>query len=217
MFTRPFLIRLAALTAISLLPIPIMATTVPEDAHLDFTVRKDGDVIGHHRIDLSRNGDIETIAIQTNILVTLAYVPVYRFEHTGRETWRDGHLLSLQSHTNDDGDKHVVSVSAENDHIAVTGDGVASQASADIIPASLWNHDLVTQKLLLNTLTGKQMTVSVADLGDDTIRSHGASTKAHHYKVTGDLERELWYVPAGTLAQVKFKAKDNSEILYVLE
>jgi hypothetical protein len=69
----------------------------------------------------------------------------------------------------------------------------------------------------LTPLTGKQMPVSVDNLGEEAIRAHGAETRALHYKVMGELQRELWYDRSGTLVQVKFKAKDASEILYVLE
>ena len=97
------------------------------------------------------------------------------------------------------------------------GDGTVSQASDEIIPASLWNRDLVSQTVLLNTLTGKQMAIKVADLGADPVRVHGSTVPAHHYKVTGELERELWYDQSDRLVLVKFTAKDNSEISYVLE
>ena len=215
MSSRPVVTGLLSALALGLLPASV-ALAAPAQTHLDFTVLKDGSPIGHHQIDLTRTNDGETVAIRTNILVTVAYVPVYRFEHTGSEVWMNGRLVSLRSQTNDDGDKHVLAVAAKDDHIEIDGDGAHSQASGGEIPASLWNRDLVKQTVLLNTLTGKQMAVAVADLGDETIRSHGADTRAHHYKVTGEIQRELWYDPAGTLVQVKFKAKDDSDILYTL-
>jgi hypothetical protein len=212
----PALARTLAALAVSLLPSTVMAASAPGSMRLDFTVLKDGDVIGHHQIELVRNGDLENVSIKTDIVVKVVYVPVYRFEHTGSEVWRAGHLVSLRSQTNDDGEKHTLQAAANGGHIEVTGDGTASQASTEIIPASLWNHDLVTQTVLLNTLTGKQMAIKVADLGADPVRVHGSSVPAHHYKVTGELERELWYDESNMLVLVKFKAKDDSEIRYVL-
>ena len=216
MSARPVIIRVLSTLALGLLPIMPLAAASPAETHLEFTVLKDGDPIGHHQIDLDLNGNNETVSIKTNILVKVAFVPVYRFEHTGSEVWQNGHLVSLTSQTNDDGEKHNLAVAAKDDHLDVDGDGSHSLANGGIIPASLWNLNLVKQTVLLNTLTGKQMPVTVADLGEDTIRSRGANTPAHHYKVTGELKRELWYDQTGTLIQVKFKAKDDSDILYVL-
>jgi len=214
--SRSFVRPLFALVVLGALPSLGMATSSPSFTHLNFTVLKNGDPIGHHDISVERNGDAETVSIKTNILVKVAFVPVYRFEHTGQEVWQNGHLVSLISQTNDDGDKHKLSVAAKVDHLDVDGDGQSSQAEAAIIPASLWNVDIVKQSVLLNTLTGKQMHVSVADLGDESVQSHGAAVKVHHFKVTGDLQRDLWYDQSNTLVQVKFKAKDDSDILYVL-
>jgi hypothetical protein len=58
--------------------------------------------------------------------------------------------------------------------------------------------------------------VQITDLGMETIQSQGKSIEAHHYRMSGELERELWYDPSNTLVQVRFKAKDDSTILYVL-
>ncbi len=220
MSKHPFFLR--PITSLIVAALPVLASAVlpaaasQANTHLNFIVLKDGQPIGLHDIVVEWNGDAETVSIQTNILVKVAYVPVYRFEHTGQEVWQNGHLVSLQSQTNDDGDKHKLSVAAKADHLDVSGDGVSSQAEASIIPASLWNSNLVKQSTLLNTLTGKQMHVAVTDLGDDQIQSHGAPVKAHHYKVTGELQRELWYDQSNTLVQIKFKAKDDSDIMYVL-
>jgi hypothetical protein len=214
---RPALARTLALLAVGLLPAAVTAASTSGSMRLDFTVLKDGDAIGHHQIELVRNGDQQNVSIKTDIVVKVVYVPVYRFEHRGSEVWQNGHLVSLRSQTNDDGEKHTLQAAAKDDRLEVTGDGTVSQASDEIIPASLWNRDLVNQTALLNTLTGKQMAIKVADLGADPVRVHGSTVPAQHYKVTGELERELWYDQSDRLVLVKFTAKDKSEISYVLE
>lgn len=221
MFARPHIVQspiIQALAAMVVCMAPHLgaANPLPGAEQLDFTVLKDGDPIGHHKIDVSRRGDDTTVTVNTDIVVTVAYVPVYRFEHNGSEIWHDGKLVTLRSVTNDDGDRHNLFVTASGDHLDVQNENGGSTASSGIIPASLWNPALATQSVLLNTLTGKQMKVTVADLGEDTIKSRGSEVKAHHYMVTGDLQRELWYGPSGMLVQIKFKAKDDSNILYVL-
>lgn len=194
-------------------PLPALAAA---RTHLTYAVLRDGDEIGQHQIDRIRDGDQETIAIKTDVVVKVALIPVYRFEHTGNEVWRGGHLTALSSKTNDDGTTHTLDVKAAADHIDVTGDGAKSKVDSNIIPASLWNPSLVHQTVLLNTITGKAMTVSVTDVGVEPVKARGQTVPAHHYRVSGDLERDVWFDAADTLLQVGFKAEDKSNILYVL-
>jgi hypothetical protein len=39
---------------------------------------------------------------------------------------------------------------------------------------------------------------------------------AHHYAITDKITRDLWYDSNGRLVQVRFSAKDGSEIQIVL-
>ena len=217
MSARLGVVRSLSALAFALLPLVAVAAPSSTDTRLDFTVLRDGRTIGHHQIGLSREGDSEAVSIRTDILVRVASVPVYRFEQSGSEFWRNGHLVSLNSQTNDNGDRHTLAVTAEADRVEVIKDGSHSQVRKGIMPASLWNSDLVNQVVLLNPQNGQPVSVSVAYLGEDTIRSRGADTRVRHYRVTGELQRELWYDPLGTLVQVEFKAIDNSSILFVLE
>jgi hypothetical protein len=207
---------LPATTAFSLAMTAAAASATPVHTHLEFSVLKDGSPVGRHQVDMSRDGGDEEVAIKTNVVVKIAMVPVYRFEHQGRELWRNGQLVGLHSETDDDGTKHSLDAGASAGSVQIVGDGARSQADAGIIPASLWNHDLVKQNVLLNTLTGKLMKVQVTDLGTEDIQSQGKNIQAHHYRMSGELERELWYDPGNTLVQVRFKANDSSTILYVL-
>jgi hypothetical protein len=211
------LAKTALLGSIALGGLSFGAQAAPVETDLTYAVLRDGDEVGRHQVTLTRDDDQQTtVAIKTNVVVKVALVPVYRFEQNGSETWRQGHLTALSTKTNDDGDKHSLDAKAAGDHVEVVSDGTHTQATADVIPASLWNHDLVNQKVLLNTINGKAMAVKVADLGVEAVRAQGHSVQAHHYRVTGELDRDLWYDPANTLVQIGFKASDNSSILYVL-
>ena len=47
--------------------------------------------------------------------------------------------------------------------------------------------------LLFDTQRGKLQQVRVIPAGEDTISVNGGRVRALKYRVTGDLERELWY------------------------
>lgn len=184
---------------------------------LRFTVLRDGDPIGSHRLQFQNGTDGLKVAIDTDVVVKILVVPVYRFKHHDEEVWKDGHLVALSSVTNDDGTPHHLKVAADGKGLEVNGDDKASLLPTSTIPASLWNPATVTQAALMNTLDGHPMSVKVKDLGTESVSVHGQPRPAHHYAVTGDLAREVWYDADGTLVQVRFKAQDDSDIRYVLK
>ena len=203
----------AALCALFL--VPAARAAVPDALH--FTVLRDGDAVGHHTVAFHQQAQDLDVTIDTDVVVKIIIVPVYRFTHHDEEVWRGGRLVSLTSKTDDDGTPHHLTVAADAAGLAVTGDDKPSRLPPATVPASLWNPATVTQATLLNTLNGSAMAVKVADLGTETVTVHGQPRSAHHYALTGDLARELWYDADGTLVQVRFKAKDDSDIRYVLQ
>lgn len=208
----------AALAAALFLSAASLANAaVPESGKLDFTVLRGGREIGTHRLEFARQGDELKVDIGTDIAVKMLGIAVYRFEHEGHETWRDGQLVSLESKTNDDGTPHRLAVNAADGKLVVNGDARQGDENPAVIPASLWNEDLVRQNALLNTLDGSSMEVTVREVGAETVEVNGEPVTATHYSVTGKLERELWYDAAGVLVQVKFNGADGSEISYVLK
>jgi hypothetical protein len=208
--------RLAALAVpLTLAAATASAMEVPREP-LSFTVLRNGDVVGTHSIHFQPQADGVNVAVDTNVVVKMAMIPVYRFEHHGQETWSRGQLVALNSTTNDDGAKHTLKVSAAPGTLEVNGDDKPTRLPAVTLPASLWNRATVAQGTLMNTLDGHAMTVHISDLGDETVSVHGQPRHAHHYSMTGDLARELWYDGSGTLVQLRFKGRDDSDIQYVL-
>lgn len=185
-------------------------------SRLEFAIVRDGENVGRHVIDFSRDGNSTNVRISTNVVVKVAFITVYRFEHQGLETWRGDQLVALRSQTNDDGTAHHVAVATEGDHLRVASDNNPAIAAASILPASLWNARVIYQSSLLNTLDGSQMRVAVEDKGEETVRAHGVPVSAHHFSISGGLNRDIWFDRSNTLVREQFAAKDGSNIVYEL-
>ncbi|MCP5155289.1 MAG: hypothetical protein H6983_14055 [Ectothiorhodospiraceae bacterium] len=211
---RPHLAGLALFVACA----AAQAAGIPPTGALEFTVLRNGSEVGHHSVVFSHQGDRVDVAVRTsvNVKIPLVGISVYHFEHEGRESWRDGSLVALTSTTDDDGTAHSLDVRRESEGLVVRSDVTEHTSGPGAIPASLWNPALVQQTALLNTLDGTMMPVTVADLGAESITVHGQPVQARHYAVSGGLARDVWYDSAGVLVQVRFKAKDDSDIQYVL-
>jgi len=195
------------------------ADIVPANGVLEFDVLRDGSSIGSHVYRFDQQGGALTVDIRTDIAVKLPLVDIalYRFEHQGREIWQDGKLVALTSKTNDDGKPHHLSVAARDDGLMVDGDAGAHASDPAIIPASLWNPAITAQAHILNTLDGRDMDVTVTDLGEEVVETGHGKVMARHYSVRGDLERDIWYDAHQVLTQVRFKASDGSDVRYALK
>ena len=185
-------------------------------SELSFTVLRNGYAIGTHDYKFQNDGQRTVVEIVTDIKVKVAFITAYRFEHTTKEEWAGGKLISASSVSNDDGEKHKLKIAHDGNVLNIEGNGKKSQVELGSMPASLWHPDTVKSTDLMSTLDGHIMTVKVEDLGVEPVKVIDSEINAHHYRLSGDLERELWFDPKGTLVQVRFEGSDGSKIEYVL-
>jgi hypothetical protein len=220
---RMKLARVAALFVGALLmALPALAASpgvelaaFPPAGRLDYTVLREGDKIGMQTVEFQREGDKLTVRTHADIAVTLLGITVFQFKHEAEEQWRDGQLVELTSRTNDDGKDREVELHGDGKRLR----GVYNGAPVDLpalIPASLWHPDTVKQSILLDQIRGRQRQIQITDKGEEKILVKGRTVSAHHYSMTGEIKREIWYGPDGQVAQVSFPAKDGSEIMLVL-
>ncbi len=193
---------LSLLTALALAPAAMASpgASVPASGRLAFDViRKDRD-IGDYVVTFRGSGDDVTVDIATDVHVRVPVIGVaaYRFSQTSTETWRGGQLAGLTSRTDDNGTPHDIRVGATS-----------------LIPASLWNADMVRSSAVLNTIDGSTDPISVSNLGTENVATGSGTVAATHYALRGGLNRDLWYAGA-TLVHVRFAAEDGSQVDYVL-
>ena len=179
---------------------PLGAATLPSSGKINFEVMRKGKDIGDHSFRFSGSPSAFSVTVATDIAVKVPLIrtTVYSFKHSSVETWKGNQLKGLSSQTNDDGTPHKLSTGASS-----------------LLPASLWNEDIVRKTKLVNTIDGKTMSVRVTDMGSETVPLKRGKITAHHYRLSGGLQRDLWFDPDGNLAHVSFKADDGSTITYV--
>ena len=179
---------------------PVNAFSLPQGGSLKFDVIRKGKDIGDHSYKFSGSGNAFSVKVATDIAVKIPLIrtTVYSFKHDSTERWKAGALQNVNSKTDDDGTPHQLNVAAKG-----------------ALPASLWDEDIVRSGKLLNTIDGRIMAIRTADLGMETVQTKRGPVKAHHYRMSGDLVRDLWYDEDGNLAHVVFKADDGSTITYV--
>ena len=176
------------------------AASAPSSGRLAFDVMRNGRDIGDYVVTFRGQGGDMTVDVATDVSVKVPVIGVsaYRFRQTSTETWRGGQLAALASQTDDNGTPHKISVGATS-----------------LVPASLWDADILAAGQVLNTIDGSTDQISVSNLGTETIATGQGPVQATHYALRGDLERDLWFAGA-TLVHVRFAAEDGSQVDYVL-
>ncbi|MEQ8266590.1 MAG: DUF6134 family protein [Parvibaculum sp.] len=188
----------------------------PEPA-LSFRVERGGDPIGTHEISFRREGEELHVSIDIRLAVTFGPITVFRYEHRNRETWRGGRLVALETTTNDDGTAYWVRARATEKGLEVTSSANGTfMAPAGIIPTSYWNPATVTQTQLLDTQKGRIVEVSIAPVGETSVKAEGREIAARIYDMTGDLKLRLTYSQNMEWLNVAFMAR-GSEVDYVVE
>jgi hypothetical protein len=177
-----------------------------ETRTLEFDVLREGAPIGTHRVTIAEADGETRVEIAIDLAVRFAFLTVYRYTHRARETWRDGRLTSLDAQTDDNGERTQVQARAVAGGVAVEGSGGAYLAAADTTPTSYWNRDKVARDRLLDTQSGKLIDVATTRLTAD---ASGAT-----WRISGDLEADLAYGPAGDWTSLAFVAR-GARIVYV--
>lgn len=184
----------------------------PTHLHRVFDVMRQGTKIGTDTFDVTRNGDRTSVKITTHILVKVAFITAYRYDHSETESWKGDQLVAFRSTTDDNGTTHDVSATQTGGKLAMLVDGAPATAAKTIAPASVWNPDIAKHPQLFDPADGKRMAVRAHDLGEETVRVNGAPQQLQHVKLTGEFDRDLWFDEKG-LVKMTLLGTDNSQVV----
>lgn len=161
--------------------------------------------IGTHVATFRQRGDDTVVDVKIDLDVRLAFVRLYRFVSTGREVWRDGRLVELETVTNDDGRRIAVSAHAVGDKLVVDGPGGRTVTEPDPNTTHLWNASHLMVSQLVEPTSGNVYRVDIADRGEERIVALNRWVTSHKYAISGEVEGDLWYADDGTWLQFDFR------------
>lgn len=217
--TMARLLRHALLVLAILVPIGSAARADPVPAAINFVVKRDGTPIGTHRLSFrteqTADGERLIVDIAIDIKVTVAFITVYTYKFEGREVWDGDRLVGLETYTNDNGTKLDVHVHAAADglHVDATDD-VHYVAAPDTLTDSYWRADTVKHTRFIDIENGQLITLVSQPAGRRAVNVEGRMVDSDIYKLSGEIEGELGYTPAGEWTTLRFKSH-GSDILYV--
>jgi hypothetical protein len=185
----------------------------PPSGKLVYEVIRDNALVGSNQVEFEHNGERLVVRTTMDIVVSILFIPVYRFTHRAEEIWMNGELQSFHSKTDDDGRARDVVLARDGDKLAGFYNGGAIEYPADLMPGSLWHPATVEQRALLETTKGQMRAVSVIDRGVETVKLASGAERARHFSISGELRREVWYGADGQIVQASFPAKDGSIVV----
>jgi hypothetical protein len=143
--------------------------------------------------------------------VKVLMVPLFTRDGRYREVWRGDRLIAFDSHIVDNGEVYDVRARANGDRTVIDGRRGRIEAPPTIVSNHPWNHEVIERTLLFDTQRGRLQEVEVTSGGTETITVAGGKVEAQKYRITGDLERELWYDDAGNWLQSRLE-HDGAQI-----
>jgi len=208
---RGFLAGGAALAAAS----TSRVTAPPVQPGLRFEVMRNGNRIGQHTIRFRQEGTALEAEIDVDIAVRVGPIVLYRYALKGREIWRDGAFVSLESEINDDGTRHRVKATRTPENVVVEVSGAPSVIfPPNAIPLTHWNN-LCMERPLFNPQDGAAIASSVLTRGEDMVPlADGRSVRATRYSLIGKVALDDWYDMTRHWTALRAPGRDGSTIEY---
>jgi Family of unknown function (DUF6134) len=181
-----------------------------------FTVTRDGDPIGTHRVAFAHHGDRTEFDTEMDLKVTFAMVPLYHFSNQRREVWQDGRPLMIASKTDDNGDKFNITLRPDGAGYVRTVNGRVDKLDGSTKVLAMWDPKALEPEpgLFVSVIEDELLKLAFNFVGKETITIEGREIEADHYRMTGTEERDIWYDPAGQVARVRFERRGD-QIEYI--
>lgn len=184
---------------------------------IQFSVVRNGDPIGTHRVTFDRRDDVVVADSRLDIRVKVLMVTAYRFLYTSTDVWQDGCLVALNAMIDDNGKTKTIRAEKRDGGLTVVGPEGTQAGPSDLFPTNHWNAGVIGSNRVIDTLKGTVANVRIADRGVETVIAGGRKQQARRFAYTGDVETEVWYDDAGRWLKMRFIAQDGSVVEYICE
>jgi hypothetical protein len=194
---------------------PCRPNPVPPAQKLRFTISRNNSDIGVHELRFEQVGDDLTVHIDVQMRVGLGPFTFFHYHHQGEERWHGGQFMSLDTQTNDDGDKLHVHAQRTGDHIRVEATALAPQdLPGTALPLTHWNVACMHTKLF-NPQDGTVMQEQSVTRGSEiVVLGNGTRVEATRYALNGKAPIEDWYDEKQIWTALRATVKDGSTLIY---
>lgn len=176
------------------------------DRPLSYVVLKEGEPIGRETVAIHQDGDHTTVQVQTETRVKVLFLD-FHYHHQRTETWVGDRLDHLVAETDDDGTPHHIEAWSQGSTTRLTVDGADKDLSGAALPLTLWGEAILDRSMVYSVVDATPYRVSISPLGSETLTVGGRRIETEHYRMSGEVDRELWYGKDGYLVKVAFERR----------
>ncbi len=186
------------------------------DGRIAFDVLRNGTPVGSHLVTFEKDGRELVASSHMRLSVEMLFITLYRLDYRSVSRWRNNRMAGLQVTVDENGSPFSLSADALSD-----GNALRVQAGEDsyvarqpVYPTDHWNPGVLTERRVLNTLTGRINEVRIEQRGRELVPTERGPVDATHFAYTGELTTEVWYDDFGRWVRMRFKGSDGSTIEY---
>jgi hypothetical protein len=174
------------------------AESVPSGIYI-YTITREGEPVGQQRMEFVDDGERLRVLSHMELSVTLLGMTLYAFNQQVEEVHQDGKITSLVSDADDDGKDRKVNLTLQGDLLRGQYNGGDRAVEPTLVTSLFWQKPALGETQVIDTVRGKVRDVTVKDLGVETLSLPVGRIETHHYQLTGEWKRDLWYDANGIL------------------
>ena len=180
--------------------------------YLEYELFRNNKLIGYHKYDFIRNGEILSVKSEVNFKITKLGVDLYKYYAESEEVYQKDEFLSFSSKTNQNKKKKYVNISIDEDKdLIVDGSSFKGKTSKENIIGTWWNHEIVKAKAQISAISGRVIEQKVTFVGKETLNIGDKTFNTLHFNFKSSdenlpekkrLNTDIWY-DENTLLWVK--------------
>ena len=181
--------------------------------YLEYDLYRNDVLIGSHKYDFIKNGDILTVKSVVNFKITKIGIDLYKYFAESSESYKKNMFKSFNSTTlQNKKNKYVkISLNSETNKLKIDGSSYKGEANVEYMVGTWWNHEIVKAKAQISAISGRIIEQKVNFLGKKEIEINGTTYEALHFKFLSSdetlpenkkLNTDIWY-DANTLIWLK--------------
>lgn len=183
-----------------------------------FSIYRNDQAIGWYTTRFEKSEGYTKVYAQMNLRIKFLWLINYTYAYQAKEIWQGASMESLTVNINDNGS--TIGLNVRNIDGVLVGNGPSGDLSV-ALPISTTHHynaEVVSQKKVLNTITGKENQVEIKLLGQENIKTNQGEILAFRYRYTGQLrDTDIWYDNNGRWVKLRFKGKDGVPLEFICE
>ena len=186
----------------------------------DFTVLISGKPSGEVHMTIHRQEDASIVMrCDTDIKVSFGLI-TYKFVYRGLEVWKDRRLVRLDSTTDDNGKRFMVSGAAKGANFDMKVNNVEKQVRGDVWVTSYWTLPEAKKRTepltVLDADNGKLIDAKLSFVATEKLTIAGQNVTLNHYRLTGKTNIELWYDGSERLVRQEWTEQGHKTVLELL-